>query len=96
MCEAERQLKKVAFELDMQQTAGIYNPGKIRAMLTAQCDHNEQDKAACNRTRTAGASPTAKPASATHRGTHEKTTSGPGTNTHSPAEKAANDEARTG
>lgn len=49
MCEAERQLKMVAFELDMQQTAGIWNPGKIRAMLTADhphCDHDRQDRAA--------------------------------------------------
>jgi hypothetical protein len=49
MCEAERQLKMVAFELDMQQTAGIWNPGKIRAMLTADhthCDHDRQDQAA--------------------------------------------------
>lgn len=38
MCEAERQLKKVAYELDMQQTAGIWNPGKIRAMLTTPCE----------------------------------------------------------
>lgn len=44
MCEAEEILQKTKFELDMQQTQGIWNPGKIRRMLS--CEHEGCEKSA--------------------------------------------------
>jgi 6-phosphogluconate dehydrogenase (decarboxylating) len=44
MCEAEELIRKTMFELDMQRTAGIWNPGKIRTLLAA--DHENCKKEA--------------------------------------------------
>jgi hypothetical protein len=49
VCEAEELIRRTVFQLDMQKTDGVWNPGKIRAMLTADhthCDHTRQDQAA--------------------------------------------------
>jgi len=42
MCEAEEILARTMFELDMQKTTGVWNPGKIRSMLAK--DHEGCEK----------------------------------------------------
>ena len=34
MCEAEELIRKAVFELDMQKTDGVWNPGKLRTLLS--------------------------------------------------------------
>jgi hypothetical protein len=43
MCEAEEILQRTLFELGMQETAGVWNPGKIRGMLARE--HEDCDQA---------------------------------------------------
>lgn len=46
MCEAEEILRKAMFELDMQKTAGIWNPGKLRGMLAREHEDCGQNRIA--------------------------------------------------
>jgi hypothetical protein len=36
MCEAEELIRRTVFELDMQKTDGVWNPGKIRNLLSRE------------------------------------------------------------
>ena len=45
MCEAEELIRRTVFELDMQKTAGIWNPSKVRGLLASleDCSHNRPE-----------------------------------------------------
>lgn len=42
MCEATRQLAKVAYELRIQRGNGVIDLGKLERLLTAVCDEHQE------------------------------------------------------
>lgn len=41
MCEANETLQKARYALDLMTGTGVYDIGKLKQILSQQCDHGE-------------------------------------------------------